>query len=105
LLSCVDDSVSVGLTQVCSFDSTSGNSAVYDYFIQDANIPGVMRSGQIIAVWDGTTATYTEYSTPDLNGTTAPFRFNVTISGANVVVEANVSSGTWKVHIGTRIVF
>jgi hypothetical protein len=94
--------VGVGLTQVCQVPTSSGSSAVFDYFINNA---GVMRSGQILAVWDGSIATYTEYSTPDLNGSTAPFRFNVTVSGGNVIVEANVASGVWDVSIGTRVVF
>jgi hypothetical protein len=64
-----------------------------------------MRSGQIIAVWDSSSATYTEYSTPDLNGSTAPFRFNVRIAGSKLVVEGNASISTWKAHVGTRIVF
>jgi hypothetical protein len=104
LLSCFQNSMGVGLTTVCQFASSSGNSAVFDYFIQE-NGTKAMRSGEIIAVWDGTNSTFTEYSTPDLNGSTAPFRFNVTISGADVIVEGNVASGTWKAHIATRIVF
>ena len=103
LLSCSQDAIT-SLTTICQFDSTSGSSAIFDYFIEEVNNK-YMRSGQIIAVWDGNSATYTEYSTPDLNGSTAPFRFNVTISGADVIVEGNVASGTWKAHVGTRIVF
>jgi hypothetical protein len=76
---------------------------VFDYFIEEVNNK-YMRSGQLIGVWDGNAATYTEYSTPDLNGSTAPFRFAVVINGSDVNVIGNVSSGTWKVHVGTRIV-
>ena len=76
---------------------------MFDYYIEEN--AGAMRSGQILAVWDASNATYTEYSTPDLNGSTAPFRFNVRVAAGQLVVECSVSSGTWKAHIGTRIVF
>jgi hypothetical protein len=103
LLSCSQDALTSGSSDLCGFAITSGNSAVFDYYIQEVNNK-YMRSGQIIAVWDTNGATYTEYSTPDLNGSTAPFRFAVTNNGTDVKLVGNVASGTWKVHVGTRIV-
>jgi hypothetical protein len=102
LLSCKEDGITT-LTTICTLPVTSGSSAVYDYYVKSSG--GAMRSGQILAVWNGSSATYTEYSTPDLGGSTAPLRFNVRVAGSDVIVEANVGSGTWNVHVGTRIVF
>jgi hypothetical protein len=33
------------------------------------------------------------------------FVFDVLISGSNVILRANVTSGTWTIKVGTRIIF
>ena len=64
-----------------------------------------MRSGQLLVVWDNAGTTWTEFSTPDLNAPTAAFKFSVNHGGATIDVVANIAAGTWRVSIGTRIVF
>jgi hypothetical protein len=64
-----------------------------------------MRAGFVMAVWDSSSATYTDVSTPDLNGSTLGLTFTVTVSAPNVLLKANVTSGTWTVKVGTRIIF
>jgi hypothetical protein len=66
---------------------------------------GYMRAGVVMSVWDATSATYTDNSTPDLNGSTVPISFTVTNNGTNVLLSAVVTSGTWLVKVGTRIIF
>jgi hypothetical protein len=58
-----------------------------------------------MATWDSSTTTWTEYSTPDLNGTTEGIDFRVSIVSSNVELVAVVTSGTWTVIINTRIIF
>jgi hypothetical protein len=64
-----------------------------------------MRAGFVMSVWDSSTATYTDVSTPDLNGSTLGLYFTVIVSGSNVLLQANATSGTWTVRVGTRIIF
>ena len=64
-----------------------------------------MRAGVVMAVWNSTGATFNDVSTPDLNGSTIGFVFDVLISGSNVILRANVTSGTWTIKVGTRIIF
>jgi hypothetical protein len=58
-----------------------------------------------MAAWDGTSATYTDTSTPDLNSTTTPLSFQVVVSGSDVNLIADATSGTWTIKVGTRIIF
>jgi hypothetical protein len=58
-----------------------------------------------MATWDNSTTTWTEYSTPDLNGTTEGIDFRVGIVSGNVELVAVVTSGTWTVIVNTRIIF
>jgi hypothetical protein len=64
-----------------------------------------MRAGVVMSVWDATSATFTDNSTPDLNGSTEEISFTVTNDGTNVSLNAVVTSGTWEVKVGTRIIF
>jgi hypothetical protein len=64
-----------------------------------------MRAGVVMSVWDSSNATFNDTSTPDLNGSTLGFVFDVQISGSNVLLIANVTSGTWTIKVGTRIIF
>jgi hypothetical protein len=64
-----------------------------------------MRAGFVMAVWNSSTSTYTDVSTPDLNGSTLGLSFSVIVSAPNVLLKANATSGTWTVKVGTRIIF
>jgi len=61
--------------------------------------------GQIYAVWDGSSATHTDVSSPDLNGSTAGYIWKVQINGGFLELACNVTSGNWRVLVSTRIVF
>jgi hypothetical protein len=87
---------------VSSIPVSSGNSAIYDYYVSDGTN---RRAGTVIAVWDGTLSVFTEYSTPDLNGSTTGISFSTTISGGNILLQVNVTSGTWTVKVGSRVIF
>jgi len=64
-----------------------------------------MRAGVVMAVWDNSSATFTDFSTPDLNGTTSPFLWDVDVSSGLVRLQSVISSGTWTINVGTRVIF
>lgn len=96
-------SISTGTTQLVSFPISSGKSANYNYVLYDGS--GNSRAGIIIAVWDGSTTSFNDFSTPDLNGSTSDVTFTVTISASNVLLNAVVSSGTWNVDVASKVIF
>lgn len=92
-----------GITILETIPCVSGSSAHFDYFVKGTS--NQIRSGFILAAWNCSGATYTETSTPDLSGSTSGIIFNVTVQSQNVNLNAVVSSGTWEVKIGSRIIF
>ena len=57
-----------------------------------------------MAIWDATNVQFTDTSTTDLNGSTRGIEFNVVIIGGNVILQSVVTSGTWSVDTGIRII-
>jgi hypothetical protein len=82
--------------------AASGVSANFSYYVSDGTNK---RAGTVMSVWDGSTTEYTDYSTPDIGGATTGISFRTTVSGANILFQAVVTSGTWTVKVGSRIVF
>ena len=91
-------------SDIFTIADTSGGAAFYDYYIYSSS--SYYRAGTIIAVWNSTanTVEYTETSTPDLAGSTAPVVFNLSIQSNNVVLTAVISSGTWNIRLGVRLI-
>jgi hypothetical protein len=89
-------------TTLITIPESSGNSGFFDYYVSDGTNS---RAGTVIAVWNGSNAQFTDYSTPDIGGSTTGISFTVTANGTNVSFSASVSSGTWTVKVGSRIVF
>ena len=54
------------------------------------------RSGEIMAVWNGSTVAFTDNSTTDI-GSTSGVTPTVTLSGANVRLNMNTSTSGWRV--------
>jgi hypothetical protein len=96
-------SISTTGVTITSIPKLTGSSAHFEYVI--INGSGYMRAGTVMTVWDSSSATFNDTSTPDLNGSTLGFVFDVIISGSNLLLRANVTSGTWSVKVGTRIIF
>jgi hypothetical protein len=61
--------------------------------------------GQIYAVWDTSSATHTDVSSPDLNASTANFIWKVDIIIGNLELSCSIGGGTWDVLVSTRIIF
>jgi hypothetical protein len=74
-----------------------------DYFVIGST--NQLRSGFLMVGWTCSGSTFTDVSTPDLNGTTQGISFDVDINTNNVRILAVVTSGTWNVKIGTKIIF
>ena len=96
-------SLTTGTNIVETISCVSGSSAHFDYFVRGSS--NQIRSGVILAAWNCTGATYTETSTPDLNGSTEGISFSVDVSSNLVRLNAVVTSGTWIVKVGSRIIF
>jgi hypothetical protein len=56
-------------------------------------------------VWNSTSASYTDTSTTDLGTSTIGISFQVTSSGGTVTLSAVVTTGTWNIKVGTRVIF
>jgi len=96
-------SLGIGTNIITTIPTTSGNSAHFEYYV--VNGTGSARTGIVMSVWDNTTATFTDTSTTDLNGSTEGISFTVTVSGGNVRLNGVVTLGVWTVKVGTRIIF
>jgi hypothetical protein len=60
-----------------------------------------------MSTWNTSAASYTDISTPDLNGSTSAAVFSVDVDVPTQIVrlKLSVSSGTFTVTVGTQIVF
>jgi hypothetical protein len=96
-------SLTTGTSVVSTIPTSSGCSANFDYCVTESG--GAMRSGTVKAVWNNSTAGYTDVSTTDIVGSTSGIEFTVDVSGGNVRLNAVVTSGTWTVKVGTKVVF
>ena len=61
--------------------------------------------GQVYGVWDTSSATFTDVSSPDLNGSTAGLVWKLQVNAPNVELVATISSGNWNILVATRIIF
>ena len=80
----------------------SGNSGFFDYYVSDGTNS---RAGTVMAVWNGSDSQFTDYSTPDIGGSTSGISFTVSSNGSNVSFGVIITTGTWTVKAGSRIVF
>jgi hypothetical protein len=82
-----------GTTTISQLATGSYISAFYNYSIISASNA---RAGQIMSIWSGSTATYTEVTTTDI-GNTSPASFAVNVVGSNVQLNFT-APGTWTVR-------
>ena len=76
-----------------------------DYYVVESG--GATRLGTVMAAWNsaGTSTTWTDTSTPDMNGSTEGIGFTVTATGGTVDFNSVVTSGTWTIKIAIRIIY
>jgi len=74
----------------------------FDYVVYDnTEPPANARAGTIMTVNNNSTSRYTDTSTSDI-GDTTPVDFSTSISGNNLLLTANIASGTWFVRLNYR---
>ena len=95
---------------IFSVNKTDGNAAFFDYYCKNT-LSSSSRAGNISVVWDESNDSidYTELSTNDINGSTEHLYFSTTIEttgtySGKMVLSANISSGSWNIKAGARIV-
>lgn len=86
---------------VMSISKTSCSCVFFDYFVKETST-NAMRSGTLMVVHDGTTVSYTDNSTADLNNSTAGISLSSQISSGYIVLVATVTNGTYTISLGTR---
>jgi hypothetical protein len=87
---------------VDTFDTTFGSAAFFEYYVVDDGSRA--RMGQVYAVWDASSGTGTDVSSPDLNGSTANLSWKVQVTGSNVELIAVITGGVWDIKVATRII-
>jgi hypothetical protein len=89
---------------VFSVADTSGVAAVFDYYVINTTTNGY-RTGIVMVVWNATanTATFTDMSSEDLGSSTAGLIFSAAIISNNIELKAEITTGTWTIKIGARV--
>jgi hypothetical protein len=88
-----------GNTNIAFVPTGSFKAAFFDYYVASGSIS--MRAGTIMAVQNNSTSRYTDTSTADI-GNTAPVDFSTSVVGGNLVLTANIASGTWEIKTAYR---
>jgi hypothetical protein len=89
---------------VTSIPSSPGSTVFFDYSVYNS-ATGARRAGTVMAVWNTTTAVSTDTSTPDLVATTFPVLFSVDVAAGQVRLLATISTGSWDITAGARVIF
>jgi hypothetical protein len=87
-----------GSTVIYSLPTASYDGIFVDYVIRSGSNA---RAGQIMGMWSGSTAAYTDNSTTDF-GSTSGFTFGLIVSGSNMVLTGSASTSGWTVRAGIR---
>jgi hypothetical protein len=74
-----------------------------DYHVTNTST-NASRSGSLFIVWDATSVNSTDYSSGDINGSTLPLTLEADIDSGNIRVRAAITSGTWTIKLGCRII-
>ena len=87
-----------------SIADTSGVAAFIEYYAINTTT-SAYRAGTVSSVWNSTadTLVYSETSTDDLGGSTIGLTFSAAITSNNFVLTANITTGTWTIKLGTRV--
>lgn len=86
--------VDIGTETVFSVATSLGSGAVMHYVVTNGT---AYRSGQLTAVWDGSTADCNEISSPDVGGSTSDLVLDVDVSAGEFRLRATAASNNWQV--------
>ncbi len=88
-------SLTAGTNTIYSIPTSAYTGAFYEYTLISSGATGA-RAGQIMSIWSGSTANFTETSTTDI-GTTTGVTFTVAVSGNNAVLSSSATTAGWTV--------
>ena len=88
--------------QTIAYSSSTTTAVFFDYYVVNT-ASGYYRAGTIMSVCNGSSATYTDNSTPDLIGSTTGITLSVDYTSPNIRLVATITSGTWTIKLGTRV--
>ena len=88
-------SLSAGTNTIYSIPTSAYTGAFYEYTLISTGTTGA-RAGQIMSIWSGTSANFTETSTTDI-GTTTGVTFTVAVSGSDAVLSSSATTSGWTV--------
>ena len=92
--------LTAGTNTVYSIPTSAYTGAFIDYTLVSTGTTGA-RAGNIMTIWSGTTAQYTETSTNDI-GTTTGVTFSVAVSGNNAVLSSSATTSGWTLKTIVR---
>jgi hypothetical protein len=87
-----------GTTTIYSIPTSAYTGGYFDYNV--LNTAGA-RSGNIIAIWSGSTVNYTEVTTNDI-GSTTPITFNMTVTSGLALLRVSATTNSWTVKTIVR---
>ena len=96
----VKTTVNAGSTVIYNVLTSSYDSAFFDYSLKGSS---GARAGNIMAMWSGSSVSYTDNSTADM-GNTADFVFGVILSGSNMVLTGSTSTNGWILKTAVRTI-
>jgi hypothetical protein len=88
-------SLTAGTNTIYSIPTSAYTGAFYEYTLISTGTTGA-RAGQIMTIWSGTSANFTETSTLDI-GITTGVTFTVAVSGSNAVLSSSATTAGWTV--------
>jgi fibronectin-binding autotransporter adhesin len=88
-------SLTAGTNTIYSIPTSAYTGAFYEYTLISTGTTGA-RAGQIMSIWSGTSANFTETSTLDI-GTTTGVTFTIAVSGSNAVLSSSATTAGWTV--------
>jgi hypothetical protein len=100
LMTATATTVTTGTNNIYSIPTNTYNSFHIDYNISGSS---GLRAGSVVSIWDGVNVDYTDTSTNDI-GNTTPVTFLVALSGGNAILQASVTTSTWRIKTIIRTI-
>ena len=100
LMTATATTVTTGTNNIYSVPTNTYNSFHIDYNISGSS---GLRAGSVVGIWDGSNVDYTDTSTNDI-GNTTPVSFLVALSGGNAILQASVTTSTWRIKTIIRTI-
>ena len=94
----VKKSLTSGTNNIYSIPTSGYTGAFFDYTLISAS---GARAGNIMSIWSGSSAQYTDTSTNDIGNTTG-VTFSVVVSGSSAVLQSTSATSGWTLKTIVR---